>query len=416
MNILKLLTAGSVDDGKSTLIGRLLYDSEAILIDQLEALQRSNRKNDDGTIDLAILTDGLKAEREQGITIDAAYKYFQTEKRKFIIADTPGHIQYTRNMVTGASNSNLAIILVDARKGVIEQTIRHSFLVALLGLPQVVVAVNKMDMVDFDESVFDNIVADYKKLAAKVGLVNVTYIPVSALKGDNIVFGSKRMPWYKGSSLLSHLETVEIPVDTQSDHARFPVQWIIRPQTDELHDYRGYAGRVSSGSFRVNDKVTVLPSGFSSTISQIELYDQQPAAAIAGMSVTLHLADEIDISRGDILVSAENAPHVSKQIEADLCWMDTRALDTTQTYLLQHNSRVTRCRIQEIVYKVNINTLENEFDEDFRLNDIGRIIIKTADPLAFDLYQDNNANGGAILIDARTNVTVGALMFRANAD
>ena len=416
MNILKLLTAGSVDDGKSTLIGRLLYDSEAILIDQLEALQRSNRKNDDGTIDLAILTDGLKAEREQGITIDVAYKYFQTEKRKFIIADTPGHIQYTRNMVTGASNSNLAIILVDARKGVIEQTIRHSFLVALLGLPQVVVAVNKMDMVDFDESVFDNIVADYKKLAAKVGLVNVTYIPVSALKGDNIVFGSKRMPWYKGSSLLSHLETVEIPVDTQSDHARFPVQWIIRPQTDELHDYRGYAGRVSSGSFRVNDKVTVLPSGFSSTISQIELYDQQPAAAIAGMSVTLHLADEIDISRGDILVSAENAPHVSKQIEADLCWMDTRALDTTQTYLLQHNSRVTRCRIQEIVYKVNINTLEKEFDEDFRLNDIGRIIIKTADPLAFDLYQDNNANGGAILIDARTNVTVGALMFRANAD
>jgi len=416
MNILKLLTAGSVDDGKSTLIGRLLYDSEAILIDQLEALQRSNRKNDDGTIDLAILTDGLKAEREQGITIDVAYKYFQTEKRKFIIADTPGHIQYTRNMVTGASNSNLAIILVDARKGVIEQTIRHSFLVALLGLPQVVVAVNKMDMVDFNEAVFDNIVADYKKLAAKVGLVNVTYIPVSALKGDNIVFESKRMPWYQGSSLLSHLETVEIPVDTQSDHARFPVQWIIRPQTDELHDYRGYAGRVSSGSFRVNDKVTVLPSGFSSTISQIELYDQQPAAAIAGMSVTLHLADEIDISRGDILVSAENVPYVSKQIEADLCWMDTRALDTTQTYLLQHNSRVTRCRIQEIVYKVNINTLEKEFDEDFRLNDIGRIIIKTADPLAFDLYQDNNANGGAILIDARTNVTVGALMFRANAD
>ena len=416
MNILKLLTAGSVDDGKSTLIGRLLYDSEAILIDQLEALQRSNRKNDDGTIDLAILTDGLKAEREQGITIDVAYKYFQTEKRKFIIADTPGHIQYTRNMVTGASNSNLAIILVDARKGVIEQTIRHSFLVALLGLPQVVVAVNKMDMVDFEEAVFENIVADYKKLAAKVGLVNVTYIPVSALKGDNIVFESKRMPWYTGSSLLAHLETVEIPVDTQSDHARFPVQWIIRPQTDELHDYRGYAGRVSSGSFRVNDKVTVLPSGFSSTISQIELYDQQPAAAIAGMSVTLHLADEIDISRGDILVSAENVPHISKQIEADLCWMDTRALDTTQTYLLQHNSRLTRCRIQEIVYKVNINTLEKEFDEDFRLNDIGRIIIKTADPLAFDLYQDNNANGGAILIDARTNVTVGALMFRANAD
>jgi len=416
MNILKFLTAGSVDDGKSTLIGRLLYDSEAILVDQLEALQRSNRKNDDGTIDLAILTDGLKAEREQGITIDVAYKYFQTEKRKFIIADTPGHIQYTRNMVTGASNSNLAIILIDARKGVIEQTIRHSFLVALLGLPQVVVAVNKMDMADFSEEVFNKIVEDYKNLAAKVGLNNITYIPVSALKGDNIVYPSVRMPWFKGSSLLAHLETVEIPVDTESDHARFPVQWIIRPQTDDLHDYRGYAGRVSSGSFRVNDKITVLPSGFSSKISKIELLDKEPEAALAGMSVTLHLEDEIDISRGDILVSAHNQPVVSQQIEADLCWMDTKALDTTHTYFIQHNSKVTRCRIKEILYKVNINTLEKEFDEDFRLNDIGRIVIKTADPLAFDLFQDNKSNGGAILIDGRTNVTVGALMFRANAD
>jgi len=416
MNILKFLTAGSVDDGKSTLIGRLLYDSEAILVDQLEALQRSNRKNDDGTIDLAILTDGLKAEREQGITIDVAYKYFQTEKRKFIIADTPGHIQYTRNMVTGASNSNLAIILIDARKGVIEQTIRHSFLVSLLGLPQVVVAVNKMDMVDFSEEVFDQIVEDYKKLAAKVGLDNVTYIPVSALKGDNIVHSSVKMPWFKGSSLLAHLETVEIPVDTESDHARFPVQWIIRPQTDDLHDYRGYAGRVSSGSFRVNDKVTVLPSGFSSAISKIELLVKEPEAALAGMSVTLHLEDEIDISRGDILVSAANQPVVSQLIEADLCWMDTKALDTTHTYFIQHNSKVTRCRIQEILYKVNINTLEKEFIEDFRLNDIGRVVIKTADPLAFDLFQNNKANGGAILIDSRTNVTVGALMFRANAD
>ncbi|MFI5160917.1 MAG: sulfate adenylyltransferase subunit 1 [Sphingobacteriales bacterium] len=416
MNILKFLTAGSVDDGKSTLIGRLLYDSEAILQDQLEALQRSNRKNDDGTIDLAILTDGLKAEREQGITIDVAYKYFQTEKRKFIIADTPGHIQYTRNMVTGASNSNLAIILIDARKGVIEQTIRHSFLVSLLGLPQVVVAVNKMDMVDFSEEVFDNIVEDFKKLAGKVGLNNVTYIPVSALKGDNIVYPSVRMPWFKGDSLLAHLETVEIPVDTQSDHARFPVQWIIRPQTDELHDYRGYAGRVASGSFRVNDKVTVLPSGFQSTVSQIELADQEPDVALAGMSVTIHLADEIDISRGDILVSSNNQPVTSQQIEADLCWMDTKALDTTHTYFIQHNSKLTRCRIQEILYKVNINTLDKEFDEDFRLNDIGRIVIKTADPLAFDLFQNNKANGGAILIDGRTNVTVGALMFRANAE
>ncbi|MGZ3835456.1 MAG: sulfate adenylyltransferase subunit 1, partial [Mucilaginibacter sp.] len=343
MDLLKFLTAGSVDDGKSTLIGRLLYDSEAILADQLEALHASNRKNDDGSIDLAILTDGLKAEREQGITIDVAYKYFQTEKRKFIIADTPGHIQYTRNMVTGASNAGLAIILIDARKGVIEQTIRHSFLVSLLGLPQVVVCVNKMDMVNYSQEVFDKIVADYKLLASKVGLENINFIPVSALKGDNIVHESANMGWYHGSSLLPYLETVEIPKDNSSEHARFPVQWIIRPQTDDLHDYRGYAGRVSSGSFRVNDKVTVLPSGFNSTISKIELLDVEPDAAIAGMSVTVHLEDDIDISRGDILVNAHNQPEVSKQIEADLCWMDTRALDTTHTYFLQHNSKVTRC-------------------------------------------------------------------------
>ncbi|MDB5025958.1 MAG: GTP-binding protein, partial [Mucilaginibacter sp.] len=342
--------------------------------------------------------------------------YFQTNKRKFIIADTPGHIQYTRNMVTGASNAGLAIILIDARKGVIEQTIRHSFLVSLLGLPQVVVCVNKMDMVDFKEEVFDKIVKDYKVLAAKVGLHQVTYIPVSALKGDNIVHPSSNMSWYHGSSLLPYLETAEIPADNSSAHARFPVQWIIRPQTDDLHDYRGYAGRVSSGSFRVNDKVTILPSGFNSTISKIELLDDEPEVALAGMSVTVHLEDNIDISRGDILVNAFNQPEVSQQIEADLCWMDTRALDTTHTYLLQHNSKVTRCRIKEILYKVNINTLEKEFSEDFKLNDIGRIIIKTADPLAYDLYQNNKANGGAILIDSRTNVTVGALMFRANAE
>lgn len=416
MDILKFLTAGSVDDGKSTLIGRLLYDSESILADQLEALHSSNRKNDDGSIDLAILTDGLKAEREQGITIDVAYKYFQTDKRKFIIADTPGHIQYTRNMVTGASNANLAIILIDARKGVIEQTIRHSFLVALLGLPQVVVCINKMDMVDYSEEVYNNIVKDYKALAEKVGLKNVNYIPVSALKGDNIVYPSLKTGWYKGESLLHFLETVEIELDDSKTHARFPVQWVIRPQTDDLHDYRGYAGRVSSGSFKVNDKITVLPSGFNSTIEKIELLNKEPAEAFAGMSVTIHLKDEIDISRGDVLVNAQYQPEISQLIEADLCWMDTRALDTTHTYFIQHNSKVTRCRIQEIVYKVNINTLEKEYNEDFKLNDIGRIIIKTAEPLAFDLYQDNKANGGAIIIDSRTNVTVGALMLRGVAE
>jgi sulfate adenylyltransferase subunit 1 len=416
MDILKFITAGSVDDGKSTLIGRLLYDSEAILVDQLEALHASNRKNDDGSIDLAILTDGLKAEREQGITIDVAYKYFETDKRKFIIADAPGHIQYTRNMVTGASNAGLAIILIDARKGVIEQTTRHSFLVSLLQIQQVVVAVNKMDMVDYSEDVFNNIVADYKVLAGKVGLKNVTYIPVSALKGDNIVYPSSKISWYTGDSLLNHLENVELEIDDTSAHARLPVQWVVRPQTDELHDYRGYSGRVSSGSFRVNDKVTVLPSGFSSTISKIEFYDKTPQEAIAGMSVTVHLADNIDISRGDIIVNSAGQPQLSNLIEADLCWMDTRPLDPTLTYLVQHNTKTIRCKISEILYKININTLEKDYDEDFKLNDIGRIVIKTAEPLAFDPYQLNKANGGAIIIDSRTNVTVGALMLRQAAD
>lgn len=416
MDILKFITAGSVDDGKSTLIGRLLYDSEAILADQLEALHASNRKNDDGTIDLAILTDGLKAEREQGITIDVAYKYFETEKRKFIIADAPGHIQYTRNMVTGASNAALAIILIDARKGVIEQTTRHSFLVSLLKIPKVVVAVNKMDMVDYSEEVFNNIVADFKKLAAKVDLDNVTYIPVSALKGDNIVYQSSNINWYTGDSLLQHLENVEIVINDSSAHARLPVQWVVRPQTDELHDYRGYAGRVSSGSFKVNDKVTILPSGFSTTISKIELYDKEPAEALAGMSVTVHLQDNIDISRGDLIVNSAGQPQLSNVIEADLCWMDTRPLDPSLTYLVQHNTKTIRCKIQEVIYKVNINTLEKEYDEEFKLNDIGRIVIKTAEPLAFDPYQVNKANGGAIIIDSRTNVTVGALMLRQSVE
>ncbi|TSD66799.1 sulfate adenylyltransferase [Inquilinus sp. KBS0705] len=417
MDILKFITAGSVDDGKSTLIGRLLYDSEAILADQLEALHASNRKNDDGSIDLAILTDGLKAEREQGITIDVAYKYFETDKRKFIIADAPGHIQYTRNMVTGASNAGLAIILIDARKGVVEQTTRHSFLVSLLQIPQVVVAINKMDMVDYSETVFNKIVADYKVLAGKVGLTdNITYIPVSALKGDNIVYPSVNISWYKGDSLLHHLENVAVEVDDSSAHARLPVQWVVRPQTEALHDYRGYAGRVSSGAFRVNDKVTVLPSGFSTTISKIELFDKELEEALAGTSVTVHLQDNIDISRGDIIVNSAGQPQLSSAIEADLCWMDTRPLDTSLTYLIQHNTKTVRCKIREIVYKVNINTLEKDYDGDFKLNDIGRVIIKTAEPLAFDAYQVNKANGGAIIIDSRTNVTVGALLLREAID
>lgn len=414
--MLKFLTAGSVDDGKSTLIGRLLYDTDSILEDQLEAMQRSNRKNDDGTIDLAILTDGLKAEREQGITIDVAYKYFQTEKRKFIIADTPGHIQYTRNMVTGASNAELAIILIDARKGVIEQTIRHSFLVSLLEIPHVIVCVNKMDMVDYNQGAFDNIVKDYRALMGKLELQNVYFLPVSALKGDNVGSVSARMPWYQGPSLLDYLETVETHVNEDIKPTRMPVQWVVRPQTEELHDYRGYAGKILSGTFNVNDAVTVLPSGFTSTLDRIEIFDKHPETAVAGMSVTLHLKDEIDISRGDILVKSSEQPIVSQMIEADLCWMDTKPLDPSHTYLIQHNSKITRCRISEILYKLQINTLEKVYDEEFKLNDIGRIVIKTAEPLAFDLYQQNKGNGRAIIVDNRTNLTVGALMFRASAE
>ena len=413
MDILKFLTAGSVDDGKSTLIGRLLYDTGSVLADQLEAIQKSNRKNDDGTVDLAILTDGLKAEREQGITIDVAYKYFQTEKRKFIIADTPGHIQYTRNMVTGASNADLAIILIDARKGVIEQTIRHSYLVSLLALEHVVVCVNKMDMVDYSQEVFDKIHADYQALATKLNMKEVTFIPVSALRGDNIVFNSEAMPWYKGKNLLEHLETVSVHEIDSLLPARMAVQWVVRPQTDALHDYRGYAGRVLSGAFNLGDVVKVYPSGTSSKISKLETFDGDLQIAEEGKSITLHLEGEIDISRGDMIGEIERAPIVASQIEADICWMDTRELDTSATYFIQHQSKVTRCKIKEVLYKVNINTLEKVNADTFGLNDIGRVEIKTADELAFDPYQINKRNGGAIIIDSRTNVTVGALMLRA---
>ena len=413
MNILKFFTAGSVDDGKSTLIGRLLYDTDSILADQLEALQQSNRKNDDGSIDLAILTDGLRAEREQGITIDVAYKYFQTAKRKFIIADTPGHIQYTRNMVTGASTANLAIILIDARNGVVEQTVRHSYLVSLLGISHVVIAINKMDMEGYSEDVFNRITDKYKTLAAELKLQEVTFIPVSALKGDNIVNRSENMPWYTGTSLLDFLETVEVSSSQTSEFARMPVQWVIRPQTAALHDYRGYAGRILSGAFKVNDQVTVLPSGNSSVIDKIEVFDSTPDEAVAGMSVTLHLKDNIDISRGDVLVNSAHLPRRSQLIEADLCWMDSRPMDDSITYILQHNSKITKCKVKEILYKVDINTLAKEDAYEFKLNDIGRVVVKTAEELAFDLYTENKANGSAILIDSRTNLTVGALMFRA---
>ncbi|MFD1770169.1 sulfate adenylyltransferase subunit 1 [Sphingobacterium suaedae] len=410
MNILKFITAGSVDDGKSTLIGRLLYDTNSILDDQLEAIKKANRKNNDGTVDLAILTDGLKAEREQGITIDVAYKYFQTERRKFIIADAPGHIQYTRNMVTGASNSELIIILIDARKGVIEQTKRHSFLAKLLSLKKVLVCVNKMDMVEFEQAVFENIKSDYLALADRLGLTDVDFIPVSALKGDNIVRRSDRMTWYKGQSLLDYLEAVEL--EDKNEHPwRFPVQWVVRPQTDDLHDYRGYAGRVIGQGLRVGEQVLVLPSGIKSVVDRIEFAEAHLEEAIDGQSVIVHLSDDVDISRGDILVSASNPALAERQFEANVCWFDNKPLDLSQVYLLQNHTAVTKVKVSEFLYKFDVNTQEKIFGEHLQLNDIGKVQIKAAANVVFDRHCDFPENSQAILIDPRTNLTVGAIMI-----
>ncbi|OYD42551.1 sulfate adenylyltransferase subunit 1 [Sphingobacterium cellulitidis] len=411
MNILKFLTAGSVDDGKSTLIGRLLYDTNSILDDQLEAIQKANRKNDDGTIDLAILTDGLKAEREQGITIDVAYKYFQTEKRKFIIADAPGHIQYTRNMVTGASNSDLIIILVDARKGVIEQTKRHSFIAKILGIKKVLVCVNKMDMLDYELAVFENIKTDYLNLANKLGLEDVDFIPVSALKGDNIVQKSQRMPWYHGASLLTYLEDVEFEELTNKGW-RFPVQWVVRPQSADLHDYRGYAGRVLGEGLKVGEEVLVLPNGYKSTIKAIEFDNQQLNEAENGSSVIIHLADEIDISRGDFIVSANHPAKTEKSFEANISWFENKELDLSQIYLLQTHSKVSKIKIPEILFKYDVHTQEPQYDQAIGLNDIGRVLIKSADEIVYDQQQDFPENARAIIIDPRTNITVAAAIIQ----
>ncbi|MCL7986922.1 GTP-binding protein [Sphingobacterium sp. lm-10] len=409
MDILKFITAGSVDDGKSTLIGRLLYDTNSVLDDQLEAIKKANRKNNDGTVDLAILTDGLKAEREQGITIDVAYKYFQTKHRKFIIADAPGHIQYTRNMVTGASNSDLIVVLVDARKGVIEQTKRHSFLAKLLSMKKVLVCVNKMDMVDYDQTVFDTIKADYEQLATKLGLKNIDYIPVSALKGDNIVHRSERMSWFKGEALLDYLEKVEFPEAKQSRGWRFPVQWVVRPQTEDLHDYRGYAGRVLGSGLRVGEEVLVLPSGVHSTVQRIEINQQAFTVAEDGQSVIVHLSTDVDISRGDTIVSAANPTHSERSFEANISWFDNKPLDTAQLYLLQHHSKTVKIKVPEVLFKYDVNTQEQHYGADIRLNDIGKVFIKAADEIPFDLQEDFPENGRAIIIDPRTNITVGAV-------
>jgi sulfate adenylyltransferase subunit 1 len=412
MDILRFITAGSVDDGKSTLIGRLLYDSKSIMIDQLEAIERTSKKNDNGSIDLALLTDGLRAEREQGITIDVAYKYFNTPKRKFIIADAPGHIQYTRNMVTGASNSSLAIILIDARNGVVEQTCRHSFIASLLGLPHLVVCVNKMDLVGYSEEVFNNIHEEFKKFAAKLTIKDIQFIPISALDGDNIVDKSENMPWYKGRCLLDHLEEVHVESDENLRDARFPVQYVIRPQTTEYHDYRGYAGKIISGIYKKGDEVIVLPSGFKSKIKSIDYFDKELEEAFAPMSVTINLEDDIDISRGDMIVKADNQPNVSQDIEAHICWMDNKPLNVGDKYLLQHNSRKVKCIVKEISYKINVNTLEKVEDgSTVGLNDICKIVLRTASPICYDDYLRNRSNGAFILINENTNNTVGACMI-----
>lgn len=413
MDILRFITAGSVDDGKSTLIGRLLYDSKSIMIDQLEAIEKQTKNREDGEIDLALLTDGLRAEREQGITIDVAYKYFSTPKRKFIIADAPGHIQYTRNMVTGASNSDLAIILVDARHGVVEQTRRHSIIASLLNIPHVVVAVNKMDLVEYSQDVYNNILIDYAAVAKSLGLKDVRYIPISALNGDNIVDRSTNMDWYEGDSLLHILETVELHNDIDLTHARFPVQYVIRPQTEALHDYRGYAGKIVSGIYKKGDAVTVQPSGLTTTISAIEVGGVEVEEAFAPQSAILHLTDDVDISRGDLITLTNNQPIVSNELDVLLCWMDSKPLVVGNKYQLQLNSRLVRAVVKEFKYKVNVNSLEQEdVPEKVHLNDIIKATIKTASPIPYDSYQKLRVNGGAILIDETSNVTVGACMIQ----
>ena len=414
MDLLRFTTAGSVDDGKSTLIGRLLYDSKAIFEDQLEAMETSSKARGDENVNLALLTDGLRAEREQGITIDVAYRYFATPKRKFIIADTPGHIQYTRNMVTGASTANLAIVLIDARKGVIEQTCRHSFIANLLRIQHVVVCVNKMDLVDWDEGVFNKIVDDFKSFASRLdNIVDVTFIPASALIGDNIVDKSKNMPWYQGPTLLYHLETVYIGADENHVEARFPVQWVIRPHSDEYHDFRGFAGRVAGGVFKAGDDVTVLPSGFTTKIKAIESMDGPLQEVFAPMSATITLEDEIDMSRGDMLVKANNQPAPTQDIDAMVCWFSSdKPLAGRGKYILRHTTKEVKAIVTEVCYKININTLRKiEDDLTLNLNDIGRIKVRTSAPLIADSYKSNRITGSFVLIDELTNATVAAGMI-----
>ena len=412
MELLRFTTAGSVDDGKSTLIGRLLYDSKSIFEDQYENIKATSVRRGENYINLALLTDGLRAEREQGITIDVAYRYFSTPKRKFIIADTPGHVQYTRNMVTGASTANLAIILVDARNGVVEQTRRHSLIASLLGIKHLAVCINKMDLVDYSQEVFERIVSDYKEFATRLQVKDIQFIPISALNGDNVVTRSAKMPWFEGVTLMYLLETVYIAGDINHIDARFPVQYVIRPFNDEFHDYRGYAGRISSGVLRPGDKVAILPSGFSTTIKAIEFDGKQLEEAYAPMSVTILLEDDIDISRGDMIVRENNQPKISQDIEVMVCWMGDKALQPNGKYAIKHTTRDARCVVKEIKYKLDISTLHRITDNPgISTNDIGRITIRTTMPLLYDPYTKNRETGAFIMIEEGTNVTVGACII-----
>ncbi len=412
MQLLRFTTAGSVDDGKSTLIGRLLYDSKSIFEDQLEAVEEASRSRGNEEVNLALLTDGLRAEREQGITIDVAYRYFATPKRKFIIADTPGHIQYTRNMVTGASTADLAVILVDARHGIMEQTVRHSYIASLLAIKQVVVCVNKMDLVDFSQEVFDKIVSDYKAMASSIQLGNVTFIPISAKLGDNVVNKSENMPWYTGKALLDFLETVQLPEESE-DRMRFPVQYVIRPISTKFPDFRGYAGRLAEGSVKKGDKIKVYPSEMTSTVTGIYLGEKDLESAVCPESVDVTLADDIDISRGDVIVSESGIqPMMEQEVLLNVCWFRNSPLQQGKKYVIRHIAQQTLGIVKEIEYKIDINTREKQYGVDkLVMNDIARVRIKTADPLVFDYYKDNRTMGSLIFVEEGTNDTVGAGMI-----
>ena len=410
--LLRFTTAGSVDDGKSTLIGRLLFDSKSIFEDQLEAVQASSTKKGFDYVDLSLLTDGLKSEREQGITIDVAYRYFATPKRKFIIADTPGHIQYTRNMVTGASTANLALILIDARKGLIEQTYRHSFIASLLKIPHIIVCVNKMDLVDYQQEVYDKIVEEYKAFSSQLEVHDIQFVPISALLGDNVVNRSEKIGWYQGATLLHMLETVHIESDYNHIDSRFPVQYVVRPQTREHQDFRGYAGRVAGGMFRQGDDIVVLPSGFTSRIKSIEFGEEQLKEAFAPMSVTITLEDEIDISRGDVIARPDSQPQGEQDIDLMLCWMNQRTVNINTKFYVRHTTHETKAILKEIQYKLDINSLQKvEGSEQLVMNDIARVKLRTAQPLVFDSYRKNRITGSLILVDENTNETVAAGMI-----